>query len=84
MVNNTPPTSQQKFAMSADASQPIGATMKEKLFPSAILSNAERNELHQQIYIERVKSHPLLNMVVYNNPVFHKKRKATEEEQCTR
>jgi len=52
MVNNTPPASQQKsIAMSADASQPIGATtMKEKLFPSAILSNAERNELHQQIY----------------------------------
>ena len=47
VVNNERPASQQKFAMSADASQPIGAT---KLFPSAILSNAERNELHQQIY----------------------------------
>ena len=36
--------------MSAAALPPIGATMKEKLFPSALLSNTERNELHQQIY----------------------------------
>jgi len=52
MVNNKPPALQQKsIAMSADAaSPPIGATMKEKLFPSALLSNTERNELHQQIY----------------------------------
>ena len=52
MVNNKPPALQQKsIAMSADAAlQPIGATMKEKLFPSALLSNTERNELHQQIY----------------------------------
>jgi len=51
VVNNERPASQQRsIAMSAAALPPIGATMKEKLFPSALLSNTERNELHQQIY----------------------------------
>jgi hypothetical protein len=51
VVNNERPASQQRsIAMSAAAAlPPIGATMKEKL-PSALLSNTERNELHQQIY----------------------------------
>ena len=44
VVNNERPASQQR------SDSPPGATMKEKLFPSALLSNTERNELHQQIY----------------------------------